>query len=69
MTAVRFGVAVDDDNGAHVRFRLFAATGGEHLGGCRQLVMRPAEYAAFRDLLGPMLTDRSDPPSNEEVSR
>lgn len=69
MTAVRFGLAVDSDNGAHVRFRLFAATGGEHLGGCGQLVMRPAEFAAFEQLLEPMLTDRSDPPAFQEESR
>jgi len=57
----RFGIAVDADNGFHVRFRLFAATGGQHLGGCGQLVMRAEEYAAFRELLAPALTDRADP--------
>jgi hypothetical protein len=61
----RFGLAVDSDNGHHVRFRLFAATGGEHLGGCGQLVMRTDEYAAFRQLLEPMLTDRSDVTSDQ----
>lgn len=61
MTAVRFGLQVDDINGYHVRFRLFAATGGEHLGGCGNLVMRTAEYAALRQLLEPALTDRHDP--------
>jgi hypothetical protein len=60
MSTARFGITVDSDNGAHVRFRLFAATGGQHLGGCGNLVMRPDEYAAFRELLGPALTDRSD---------
>lgn len=60
-TDARFGIAVDDDNGYHVRFRLFAATGGAHLGGCGQLVMRADEYAAFRELLRPALTDRPDP--------
>lgn len=58
----RFGIAVDDDNGYHVRFRLFAATGGAHLGRCGQLVMRSDEFAAFRDLLAPVLADRFDPP-------
>lgn len=58
---VRFGIAVDDDNGHHIRFCLFAATGGQHLGGCGQLVMRAEEYAAFRKLLAPALTDRTDP--------
>lgn len=57
---VRFGIKVDSDNGAHVRFRLFAATGGQHLGGCGQLTMTSTEYAAFRRLLEPMLTDRPD---------
>lgn len=61
MTA-RFGIAVDSDNGHHVHFRLFAATGGQHLGGCGALVMRADEYAAFRELLGPALTDRPDAP-------
>lgn len=58
----RFGIAVDDDNGAHVRFRLFAATGGQHLGGCGQLVMRADEFVAFYALLAPALSDRPDPP-------
>lgn len=58
---VRFGLTVTNDNGHHVHFRVFAATGGQHLGGCGQLVMTPAEYAAFRSLLEPMLTDRPDP--------
>lgn len=61
MSEVRFGIAVDDDNGAHVRFRLFAASGGQWLGGCGALVMQPAEFAAFRALLQPQLTDRLDP--------
>jgi hypothetical protein len=65
---VRFGLAVDSDNGAHVRFRLFAATGGQHLGGCGNLVMRTDEYAAFRALLAPALTDRSDPETDEAVT-
>lgn len=56
----RFGIAVDSDNGVHVRLRLFAASGGQHLGGCGPLVMRIDEYAAFRKLLEPRLTDRSD---------
>lgn len=60
MTDARFGIAVDSDNGHHVRFRLFAATGGQHLGGCGQLVMTATEYAAFRELLAPKLTDRPD---------
>lgn len=58
----RFGIAVDSDNGYHVRFRLFAATGGEHLGLCGALVMRADEYAAFRQALQPLLTDRPDVP-------
>jgi len=58
---VRFGLAVDDDNGHHVHFRVFAATGGQHLGGCGALVMTAGEYAAFKALLAPQLTDRSDP--------
>lgn len=68
MSDVRFGLAVDHDNGHHVRFRLFAATGGQHLGGCGQLVMTPAEFAAFRELLAPRLTDRADPPAAEAVT-
>lgn len=58
----RFGIAVDSDNGVHVRLRLFAATGGQHLSGCGALVMRVDEYAAFRQLLAPRLTDRTDVP-------
>lgn len=67
MTA-RFGIAVDSDNGFHVRFRLFAATGGQHLGGCGALVMRADEYAVFRELLAPALVDRSDPVSEGMAS-
>lgn len=67
MTAdVRFGLAVDSNNGHHVHFRLFAATGGQHLGRCGALTMTADEYTAFRELLEPRLTDRSDP---EEVAR
>ncbi len=66
MTAVRFGLTVDSDNGHHVHFHLFAATGGQHLGGCGSLTMTAVEYAAFRELLEPRLTDRSDP---EQVTR
>lgn len=62
---VRFGLSVDSVNTAHVRFRLFAATGGQHLGGCGALVMGVEEFAAFRQLLEPMLTDRSDAPSDQ----
>jgi hypothetical protein len=58
----RFGIKVVSDNGHHVTLQLFAATGGEHLGGCGQLTMRADEYTAFRRLLAPALTDRSDPP-------
>lgn len=65
--AARFGIKVDDDNGYHIRFGLYAATGGEHLGRCGDLVMRPDEYAAFRELLAPALTDRTDPPALERV--
>lgn len=65
MSAVRFGIAVDSDNGFHVRFRLFAATGGQHLGGCGQLTMTATEYAAFRALLEPKLTDRPDPTNDQ----
>lgn len=54
----RFGIAVDDDNGHHVRFRVFATTGGQHLAYCGLLVMTTDE---FRSLLEPALTDRSDP--------
>jgi hypothetical protein len=56
-TIARFGLVIDSDNGAHVRFRLFAATGGQHLGGAGHLVMRVDEYAAFRKLLKPVLVD------------
>lgn len=49
--AVRFGLIIDSDNGVHVRFRLFAASGGQHLGLCGQLVMRTEEFAAFYPLL------------------
>lgn len=58
MSNVRFGLVVDSDNGAHVRFRLFAATGGQHLGGCGQLVMTPTEFTAFHLLLEPKLDHR-----------
>jgi hypothetical protein len=61
MTHVRFGLRVTDDNGHHVRFQVFAATGGQHLGLCGQLTMRPEEYEAFRELLGPALSDQSGP--------
>lgn len=61
-TGARFGIAVDSDNGVHVRFRLFAATDGQHLGGCGHLVMRVAEFTAFRALLEPRLTDRPEVP-------
>jgi hypothetical protein len=64
---VRFGLQVDSDNGTHVRFRLFAATGGQHLGGCGNLVMRTDEYAAFREILRPWLTSRPDPAHDEAV--
>lgn len=56
----RFVVAVDDANGAHVHFRLFAAANGAALGRCGQLVMRADEFAAFRELLEPALIDRTD---------
>lgn len=59
----RFGLIVDDDNGYHLRFRLFAATGGQHLGLCGRLTMHPDEFEAFRALLEPALTDRPDPPA------
>lgn len=61
-TGALFGIAVDSDNGVHVRFRLFAATGGQHLGRCGNLVMRVDEFAAFQAILATVLTDRSDPP-------
>lgn len=57
----RFGVKVLNDNGHHVRFGLFAATDGQHLASCGHLIMRTDEYAAFRALLEPALTDRADP--------
>lgn len=57
----RFGIQVDHDNGHHVHFRVFSATGGQHLGVAGTLVMTADEYAAFRELLGPRLTDRPDP--------
>lgn len=57
---VRFGLAVDDNNGHHVHFRVFAAIGGQHLGGCGSLVMTVTEFEAFCRLLGPALTDRPD---------
>lgn len=63
----RFGIAVDSANDIHVRFRLFAATGSQHLGGCGPLVMRTDEFAAFEALLAPALTDRSDPPTAGET--
>lgn len=70
MTAARFGLNVISDNGFHVRFHLYAATGGAHLGGCGQLIMRADEYAAFKALLEPALTDRADMPAiDEEASR
>lgn len=62
MPQARFALAIDSDNEVHVRFRLFAATGGQHLGGCGQLVMRTSEFVAFRDILEPLLTEQSDPP-------
>lgn len=62
MSNVRFGLKVTDNNGHHVHFSVFAATGGQHLGRCGSLVMTAEEYAAFRALLGSALTDRSDPP-------
>jgi hypothetical protein len=58
---VRFGLAVDSDNSHHVHFRVFAATGGQHLGGCGSLVMTVEEFDVFRQLLAPQLTDRPDP--------
>ncbi len=61
MTAVRFGLVVSNDNGHHVHFNLFAATGGQHLGRCGALVMTKTEFEAFKQLLGPALTDRPDP--------
>ncbi|GLY08304.1 hypothetical protein [Actinoplanes sp. NBRC 101535] len=61
MSDVRFGIKVFSDNGHHVHFRLFAATGGQHLGGSGQLTMTTTEYARFRELLAPALTDRPDP--------
>lgn len=63
MSNVRFGLRVDSNNGHHVHFRLFAATGGQHLGSCGHLVMTAEEFTAFKALLGPALTDRSDPPA------
>ena len=59
MSTAHFGLLVDDSNGHHVRFRVFAATGGQHLGGCGQLTMTATEYAAFRELLGSALTDQA----------
>ncbi len=47
----RFSVQVDHDNGAHVHFRLFAATGDAHLGLAGRLTMRADEFAAFTALL------------------
>jgi hypothetical protein len=67
-TDVRFGLKVESDNGYHVRFRLFAATGGQYLGGCGQLVMTVTEFSAFRELLEPRMTDRADPPCPAEVT-
>jgi hypothetical protein len=64
---VRFGITVDSDNGYHVHFRVFSATGGEHLGGCGKLVMRANEFDAFQQLLEPQLTDRSDAGSSVGV--
>jgi hypothetical protein len=61
----RFGLVVDSDNGVHVKFRLFAATGGQHLGACGALVMRADEYLAFIELLEPRIVDRSDPVMEE----
>ncbi len=57
---VRFGLSVDHDNGHHVHFRVFAATGGQHLGLSGTLVMTSVEYAVFRELLGPKLTGRAE---------
>lgn len=62
MGDVRFGIKVDANNGHHVYLQVFAATDGQHLGSCGTLTMTPAEYAVFRQLLGPKLTDRPDPP-------
>ncbi|GLY08293.1 hypothetical protein [Actinoplanes sp. NBRC 101535] len=59
---IRFGIAVDQRTPAHVHFRLFAATGGQHLGCAGVLALGAAEYDAFRTALGPLLTDRPDPP-------
>ncbi len=61
MSKVRFGLVVDDDNGHHVHFRLFAATGGQHFGGCGKLTMTVREFTTFRGLLEPMLTDTAEP--------
>jgi hypothetical protein len=63
VSGVRFGIKVISDNGHHVRFRLFTATGGQHLGGSGQLVMTATEYGTFRELLAPALTERPDPAS------
>ncbi len=63
---VRFGLAVDSNNGHHVHLRLFAATGGQHLGCCGSLTMTAVEYATFRELLEPWLTDRSDPAPDDD---
>ncbi len=47
----RFSIQIDHDNGAHVHFRLFAATGAAHLGLAGRLTMRAEEFAAFTALL------------------
>jgi hypothetical protein len=60
VVTARFGLKVDDDNGFHVRFRLYAATGTAHLALSGVLTMRPDEYEAFRQLMEPALTDRAD---------
>lgn len=50
--SARFGIQVDHDNGHHVHFRLFAATGLQHLGSCGpQQTMRVEEFKTFRALL------------------
>lgn len=61
MTA-RFALKVDDDNGHHVRFRLYAATDGQHPASVGVMTMRVDEYEVFRRLLEPALTDRAEAP-------
>lgn len=62
----RFMLRAADDNGAHVRFDVLAATGGQHLGVCGSLTMQRTEFEVFRDLLKPVLTDRTDVPGPDE---